>query len=320
MAAQDQSVVSPINASGANMGSPQGFQVLPRYLLGGGGAVTTPPGVLGPHQGLSSLMTSGLVHSTPASTSGLVAYGQQQAVRKERSPLTAPKDKSGAPPVEGLYDNSGYAVKESTPREPAARLHSQGLFTAVPSTIRASHPSVSLLSQSSPSSPAQLDPFYLHGESITCEDHFDDCWVTVFGYPPSSATYILQQFSQLGNILKHVVATNGNWMHLRYQSRLQAVKALSKNGKVFAGGIMVGVQPCIDKGVIVEGDQQITSASVSQNVQDTHTDITSRGGIRPLAAAYRAMSSQQDVEPREANTPQKNSGFVNKVLEYVLGW
>ena len=49
------------------------------------------------------------------------------------------------------------------------------------------------------------------------------------------------------------------------------------------------------QGVIVEGDQQITSASVSQNVQDTHTDITSRGGIRPLAAAYRAMSSQQDV-------------------------
>ena len=36
-------------------------------------------------------------------------------------------------------------------------------------------------------------------------------------------------------------------MHLHYQSRLQAKKALSKNGKIFGGSIMVGVAHCIDK-------------------------------------------------------------------------
>nr|KAG5694182.1 hypothetical protein BaRGS_016028 [Batillaria attramentaria] len=36
-------------------------------------------------------------------------------------------------------------------------------------------------------------------------------------------------------------------MHVHYQSKLQAKKALSKNGKVFGGRMMIGVLPCIDK-------------------------------------------------------------------------
>jgi len=43
------------------------------------------------------------------------------------------------------------------------------------------------------------------------------------------------------------VAPDGNWLHIHYQSKLQAKKALSKNGKVFGGTIMIGVTPCIDK-------------------------------------------------------------------------
>lgn len=30
-------------------------------------------------------------------------------------------------------------------------------------------------------SPAQLDPFYTQGDSLTSEDQLDDTWVTVFG-------------------------------------------------------------------------------------------------------------------------------------------
>jgi hypothetical protein len=153
-------------------------------------------------------MTGGLMHSTP--TSGLSAHGQQQSLRKERDPLSTPKDKSGAPPVEGLYDQSGPAMRESTPYDQPAQPGSHTPFTAMPSTIRAGHLSHSFACQGqSPPSPAQLDPFYLHGESITSDDHYDDCWVTVFGFPPSSATYILQQFAQLGNIVKHVVCLFG---------------------------------------------------------------------------------------------------------------
>lgn len=102
-------------------------------------------------------------------------------------------------------------------------------------------------------------------------------YVTSCRFPPASASYILLQFAQYGNILKHVVSNegtdewlflteillslivcwcvfwciqmsnSGNWMHIQYQSKLQARKALSKDGKVFGESIMIGVKPCIDK-------------------------------------------------------------------------
>lgn len=43
------------------------------------------------------------------------------------------------------------------------------------------------------------------------------------------------------------ISSDGNWMHIQYQSKLQAKKALSKNGKIFGDSIMLGVTPCIDK-------------------------------------------------------------------------
>lgn len=36
-------------------------------------------------------------------------------------------------------------------------------------------------------------------------------------------------------------------MHIQYQTKLHAQKALSKNGKILANAIMIGVLPCIDK-------------------------------------------------------------------------
>lgn len=36
-------------------------------------------------------------------------------------------------------------------------------------------------------------------------------------------------------------------MHIHYQSKLQARKALSKDGRIFGESIMIGVKPCIDK-------------------------------------------------------------------------
>lgn len=41
----------------------------------------------------------------------------------------------------------------------------------------------------------------------------ENFWVTVFGFPPSYASYILKQFSQYGEIMDHKIG-NGNWMHI----------------------------------------------------------------------------------------------------------
>ncbi|KAA0190848.1 Nucleoporin NUP53 [Fasciolopsis buskii] len=69
-------------------------------------------------------------------------------------------------------------------------------------------------------------------------------------YPASRASYILSQFAQFGTIEKHVITNDGNWMHIKYQNKLQARCALSRNGRVFGDNIMVGVMPCSDEDVL----------------------------------------------------------------------
>uniref|UniRef100_A0A4W5LMD7 Nucleoporin NUP35 n=1 Tax=Hucho hucho TaxID=62062 RepID=A0A4W5LMD7_9TELE len=149
-------------------------------------------------------------------------------------------------------------------------------------------------------SPAQVDPFFTQGDALSSEDRLDDTWITVFGFPPASASYILLQFAQYGNVMKHVMSNTGNWMHIQYQSRLQARKALSKDGKVFGEAIMIGVKPCIDKNVMESSDRGSTSSGSVftppvRNGTPSHHVSTPRSSMRPLSAAYKASSSDYQV-------------------------
>ncbi|XP_011402654.1 PREDICTED: nucleoporin NUP53-like [Amphimedon queenslandica] len=153
------------------------------------------------------------------------------------------------------------------------------------------------------SSPNQIDPFYSQGDS---EYNTSDQWVTVFGFPPSAGSFILEQFSQYGTILKHEMR-DGNWIHLQYQTSLQAKKALSKNGKIYGDGIMIGVQQCIDKSILGKCANTPDTGSLKKT-------------MRPLTAAYQASSSNNSVVPSNPNTPQKSTGFLSKAMEYVFGW
>lgn len=222
--------------------------------------------------------------------------------------VPAPKDKSGAPPVRSIHDD---LVNVASP----LRAHAQS-FPAMHSPLSArgaSTPGAGV--QQVCLSPAQVDPFYSQGESLSSEDLLDQTWVTVFGFPPASASYILLQFAQYGNILKHTMASPGNWMHLQYQSRLQARKALSKDGKVFADAIMVGVKPCIDKSVMD------SSAAVSSPLSTSFSALpsTPRSAIRPLSAAYRSSAGDYQVVT-DRQTPRKDDSFVSKAMEYMFGW
>lgn len=130
----------------------------------------------------------------------------------------------------------------------------------------------------SPPSPTQLDPFYTQGESLSSPPHnLDDTWVTVFGFPPSATSYVLQEFAIYGQIVKYITASTGqqqqsnnneqgNWLHLRYQTRMQAQKAMSKNGKVLGGQFMVGVMQCIDRRVMGIGGGGTAAVSVNSSV------------------------------------------------------
>ncbi|XP_041923614.1 nucleoporin NUP35 isoform X2 [Alosa pseudoharengus] len=240
-------------------------------------------------------------------------FGVSGVGTETRSPLMAggsppqpvvptPKDKSGAPPVRSIYDD----------------LASPGVGM---SPLSARRQPFSVLQSPLPSFPGTPGT----GDALSSEDQLDDTWVTVFGFPPASASYILLQFAQYGNVLKHVMSNTGNWMHIQYQSKLQARKALSKDGRIFGEAIMIGVKPCIDKNVM-EGSAERGSSSASvfstpakANGTPSHPVSTPRSAMRPLSAAYKASSSDYQVVA-DRQTPRKDDTFVSKAMEYMFGW
>ncbi|XP_066448979.1 nucleoporin NUP35-like isoform X2 [Eleutherodactylus coqui] len=233
------------------------------------------------------------------------------------------KDKSGAPPVGSIYDDLLLPGLNTTPLSSRklntfmAGIQSTPTTPYTPANV-ISPPNI-LQNRRAVLSPAQLDPFYTQGDSLTSNDLLNDTWVTVYGFPHASASYILLQFSQYGNIIKHVMSNTGNWMHLQYQSKLQARKALSKDGKIFGDCIMVGVKPCIDKS-LMESSEKASVSSVYAIITPPVKDISApRSGMRPLAAAYRASTSPYKVF-RDRQTPKKDDTLISKALEYLFGW
>ncbi|XP_028928159.1 nucleoporin NUP35 isoform X3 [Ornithorhynchus anatinus] len=251
--------------------------------------------------------------------------------------VPAPKDKSGAPPVRSIYDELSSPGLGSTPlasrrQGPGVSVMQSPLSGPVPASSGTAGagmfgPAAIGQPRKTTLSPAQLDPFFTQGDALTSEDHLDDTWVTVFGFPQASASYILLQFAQYGNILKHVMSNTGNWMHIHYQSKLQARKALSKDGRIFGESIMIGVKPCIDKNVMESSDRSAgspPSSAFTPPIKTLGTPVppssTPRiSTMRPLATAYKASASDYQVVS-DRQTPRKDESLLSKAMEYMFGW
>ncbi|XP_022623030.1 nucleoporin NUP53 isoform X1 [Seriola dumerili] len=274
-----------------------GAQFLPGFLMGDLPAPATP-------QPRPFSLAMPIVESTGTHRGGGGGGSAPQPV------VPTPKDKSGAPPVRSIHED---LMTVGTPLN--AHRQSFPVMQSPLSARQAATPGTGV--QQVCLSPAQVDPFYSQGESLSSDDQLDQTWVTVFGFPPASASYILLQFAQYGNILKHMMASPGNWMHLQYQSRLQARKALSKDGKVFGDAIMVGVKPCIDKSVM--DSSEAVSSPLSSSFSSSALPSTPRSAIRPLSAAYRSSSNDYQVVA-DRQTPRKDDSFVSKAMEYMFGW
>ena len=125
-------------------------------------------------------------------------------------------------------------------------------------------------------------------------------------------------------------------MHLQYQSRIQAQKALSKNGKVY-GNMMVGVSECSDQNVAsggsisalhsLHGGSANASFASPPSLLNASSSSTVGGmsrtrSMRPLTSSSVLNSSVRDDRDviNDANTPKKSSGLVAKTVDYLFGW
>ncbi|XP_063708290.1 nucleoporin Nup35 [Culicoides brevitarsis] len=136
---------------------------------------------------------------------------------------------------------------------------------------------------------------------------FNSFWVTVFGFPPSSVATILSHFAQCGTIVDKMFSPqNGNWIHLRFSSRIECDKALNYNGKIIANGLMIGVVQCTDQSIINE-----------DVLREDRENITK---MRPLSrVTYDTTQSPTKVDP-QVFAPKMNNGIVSKALDMFFGW
>ncbi|XP_034642038.1 nucleoporin NUP35 isoform X2 [Trachemys scripta elegans] len=273
----------PAGAEPMTLGSPTspkpgaGAQFLPGFLMGDLPAPMTPQprSLSGPSVGVMEMRSPLLTGGSPP-----------QPV------VPTHKDKSGAPPVRSIYDELSSPGLGSTPltsRKPPSYSVTQsplvGAMPATPGTATGVYSPASIgQPRKTTLSPAQLDPFYTQGDSLTSEDHLDDTWVTVFGFPQASASYILLQFAQYGNILKHV-----------------------------------SVMESFDRGSVSSTSSVFTPPTKTLGTPMQPATTPRISTMRPLATAYKASTSDYQVVS-DRQTPRKDESIVSKAMEYMFGW
>lgn len=312
-------VGSPVAAaSHATPPSTSTSSFLPSYLMGD---VASPAssGRLGGGGGASPNKTTRQFSST-----SMPSPGSPQPSKDAFFPAKLGPDKPGGPPIQGLtgvrgppaLTQSPIPTRLGSPFVDQRLLGLPGGGFSTPTSPLVSTPTYN----SQNFTPSRDATSFLAQDSLqmTGGDTLEDTWVTVFGFPPAAASYILTQFTQLGTITEHHNPGSGNWMHLKYMTKLQARKALSKNGKVFSGNIMIGVVPCTDKMVI--GDKENVSTNLSSIMSPANTSFSStpKSSIRPLTQAYQTVHAEHEVLPK-VNTPKKNDSFVSRAMQHILG-
>jgi len=145
-----------------------------------------------------------------------------------------------------------------------------------------------------------------------------DTWITVWGFPPSALSFILSELSVCGTVLQHIVQPNSNWIHVRMQTRMQANKALGRNGSVMGGSIMVGISQCKDQTVLDKLNTSLLDCT-NTSVANISSSLGTPRTIRPLTQAYKEAQEENKVVPG-TNTPTRNTGLVTRAMGCMFGW
>ncbi|KAI7752019.1 hypothetical protein M8C21_009200 [Ambrosia artemisiifolia] len=137
-------------------------------------------------------------------------------------------------------------------------------------------------------------------------------WVTVYGFSPADTNLVLREFEKCGVILKHVLGPrDSNWMHILYQSRFDAQKALSKNGMQLNGALIIGVKPV----------DPMQRQSLSDRLHNQgFMPIPPSSTRKPDPIAFNASTRAHNQTPHSGGTmasPAKS--MVSKIVDLMFG-
>jgi len=186
------------------------------------------------------------------------------------------KDDSTAPPVLSIYDGDLPLESNSDERNGIA----PSRVDPIPRQAYVAAPKESIFRD---------DVNRGEGQEI-----IDERWVTVYGFPQTSFSKVLRAFQKYGDIVRYK-SEEGNWVHIQYQTRLQAQKALTKNGKIIETGVMIGVLPYNAKRVASAGRELNPSTILAPRLQQLHLTPSNshyaveQAGPQTMPVAYPSM-------------------------------
>lgn len=231
------------------------------------------------------------------------------------TPQMSTKNHTGGPPTRGLFDSlevsqvsSPYVSTTIAPVTPT--LANQSRLMTINSPLLFPDSSINL---------------------NTSESQSLLQWVTVFGFLPNDINAVLSHISSRVRIVdKHPAPQlQSNWIHLKCASEQEAQRALTCNGSIVSGSIMIGVIPCTDEGVLglsdkenrtkLNGSMRSLSAGRIERSPFNVSPTMKRRKLRSLAAGYNQHFSPQATHTPE-NVPQRSTGIVSRAMEYVFGW
>ncbi|KFB49118.1 AGAP008619-PA-like protein [Anopheles sinensis] len=227
-----------------------------------------------------------------ASTAGPPTQGLFDSWRKEKQLLHTP---IRGPPVQDVASHN-LSFNESLQNQSA--FNASRVMSPIPHTTDFNRTT----NLPSPSS-------YESGGKQEQQEHSN--WVTVFGFPQNATSIILSHFMGIGTILdKQPALQGGNWIHLRYSSRIECNRAINFNGRIVSPGLMVGVQYCTDS--------SITGKENDADAVDRSQKPFSR--VRSLMDVSYTSKQQENAVVGSPIAAKRSNGIVNKAMDLFFGW
>ncbi|CAN8259121.1 unnamed protein product [Cochlearia groenlandica] len=145
-------------------------------------------------------------------------------------------------------------------------------------------------------------------------------WVTVYGFSPGDTNLVLREFEKCGMIMKHIPGPrNANWMHILYQNRSDAQKALNKAGMMINGVVIVGVKQVdpIQRQALNErlNNQGFMPLPPPSSTRDSEFN-TARGSSR---SHYLQNGSAFSPQPSGGAMASPSKSMVSKFFDLMFG-
>ncbi|BAT91634.1 hypothetical protein LR48_Vigan05g209100 [Vigna angularis] len=143
-------------------------------------------------------------------------------------------------------------------------------------------------------------------------------WVTVYGFSPGDTNMVLREFEKCGEILKHVPGPrDANWMHILYQNRSDAHKALNKNGMQINGVLIVGVKlldpmqrQALNERLNNQGFMPLPLPSVRNSEVST---------LKAPARSYYAQNGNSTARQTGGTIASPTKSLVSKIMDLMFG-